>query len=64
MMAAANENSGTAGRTETGMAMVKVYDDNSIVVDATLTGLSSSDNLTLAHFHVGDAVAMVVLYLI
>ncbi len=56
MMAAANEDPRPAGRTETGMAMVKVYDDNSIVVDATLTGLSATDNLTLAHFHIGDAV--------
>lgn len=55
-LAAANENPQPSGRTETGTATVKVYDDNSLTVDATLTGLASTDNLTLAHFHVGDPV--------
>ncbi len=55
-LAAANENPQPAGRTETGSATIKVYDDNSITVDATVTGLSSTDNLTLAHIHVGDPV--------
>ncbi len=55
-LAAANENPQPAGRTETGTATVKVYDDNSISVDATVSGLAATDNLTLAHFHVGDPV--------
>lgn len=55
-LAAANENPQPAGRAETGTATVKLYSDNSITVDATLVGLSTADNLTLAHFHVGDPV--------
>ncbi len=53
-LAAANENPQPAGRTESGSATVKVFSDNSITIDATLVGLSASDNLTMAHFHVGD----------
>jgi hypothetical protein len=55
-LAAANENPQPAGRTESGSATVKIYADNSISVDATLVGLSAADNLTMAHFHVGDPV--------
>lgn len=55
-LAAANENPQPTGRTETGTASIKVYDDNSITVDASITGLSSSDMLTLAHLHTGDPV--------
>lgn len=55
-LAAANENPQPAGRNETGTASIKIFDDNSITVDATVTGLSSSDNLTLSHIHIGDAV--------
>jgi len=55
-LAAANENPQPTGRTERGMATIKVYNDNSITVDASLTGFSSTDNLTLAHIHAGDPV--------
>lgn len=55
-LAAANENPQPAGRTESGTATVKVYADNSITIDATLVGLASTDNLTMAHFHAGDPV--------
>ena len=55
-LAAANENPQPTGRTERGMAMIKIYNDNSIVVDASLTGFSTTDNLTLAHIHAGDPV--------
>jgi hypothetical protein len=55
-LAAAYENPQPAGRTESGTATIKLYDDNSITVDATLVGLSAADNLTMAHFHVGDPV--------
>lgn len=55
-LAAANENPQPAGRAETGTATIKVYSDNSITVEATLTGFSSADNLTMAHFHIGDPV--------
>jgi len=55
-LAAANENPQPAGRTESGSATVKIYADNSISVDATLVGLAAADNLTMAHFHVGDPV--------
>lgn len=55
-LAAVNENPQPAGRTESGSATIKVYSDNSITLDATLVGLAATDNLTLAHFHVGDPV--------
>jgi hypothetical protein len=55
-LAAANENPQPAGRMEKGMAMIKIYNDNSIMVDASLTGFSATDNLTLAHIHAGDPV--------
>lgn len=55
-LSAANENPQPAGRAETGIASIKVYSDNSITVEATLTGFSPADNLTMAHFHVGDPV--------
>jgi hypothetical protein len=55
-LAAANENPQPAGRAESGSATVKVFSDNSITIDATLVGLFGTDNLTMAHFHVGDPV--------
>jgi len=55
-LAAANENPQPAGRSEAGTATVKVYSDNSVTIDATLTRLAATDNLTMAHFHVGDPV--------
>ncbi len=55
-LAAANENPQPTGRTERGMAMIKIYNDNSIMVDASITGFASTDNLTLAHIHAGDPV--------
>lgn len=55
-LAAVNENPQPAGRTESGSATIKVHSDNSITLDATLVGLAATDNLTLAHFHVGDPV--------
>lgn len=55
-LAAANENPQPTGRTERGMATIKVYNDNSITMDASVTGLASGDNLTLAHIHAGDPV--------
>lgn len=55
-LAAANENPQPTGRTEKGMATIKVYNDNSITVDASITGFASTDNLTLAHIHAGDPV--------
>jgi len=51
-----NENPQPAGRTETGTATIKIFDDNSLTVDATVAGLSASDNLTLSHIHTGDPV--------
>jgi len=55
-LAAANENPQPTGRTERGTASIKLYNDNSITVDASLTGFSTTDNLTLAHIHAGDPV--------
>lgn len=55
-LAAANENPQPAGRTERGTATIKIYNDNSITVDGSLTGFASGDNLTLAHIHAGDPV--------
>lgn len=55
-LAAANENPQPTGRTERGTATIKIYNDNSITVDAALTGFSTTDNLTLAHIHAGDPV--------
>lgn len=55
-LAAANENPQPTGRTERGTATIKLYNDNSITVDAALTGFSTTDNLTLAHIHAGDPV--------
>ncbi|MEN9599915.1 MAG: hypothetical protein RL596_2236 [Bacteroidota bacterium] len=55
-LAASNENPQPAGRNETGMATIKVFSNNSITVDVTLTGLAATDNITAGHFHVGDPV--------
>lgn len=55
-LSAANENPQPAGRNETGTGTIKIYSDNSITVDATVNGMAASDNLTLAHLHVGDPV--------
>ncbi|WP_439504544.1 CHRD domain-containing protein [Sediminibacterium sp.] len=55
-LAAANENPQPTGRTERGMATIKVYNDNSIMVEGSITGFASTDNLTLAHIHAGDPV--------
>ena len=55
-LAAANENPQPAGRTETGTASVKIFSDQSVTVDITITGLASGDNITAGHFHVGDPV--------
>ncbi len=55
-LAAANENPQPSGRTETGSASIKIFSDNSVTVDITVTGLASGDNITAGHFHVGDPV--------
>jgi hypothetical protein len=55
-LSASFENPAPAGRTETSTASIKIYDDNSLTVDATINNLSASDNLTLSHIHTGDPV--------
>lgn len=55
-LAAANENPQPAGRTETGSASVKIFSDNSVTIDVTVTGLVAGDNITAGHFHAGDPV--------
>ncbi len=49
------ENPAPAGRTETGSATIKLYDDNTIKYSITVNGLAAGDNLTAAHIHWGDA---------
>ncbi len=49
------ENPAPAGRTETGSATIKLYDDNTIKYSITVNGLTAGDNLTAAHIHWGNA---------
>ena len=46
----------TAARTETGMAMLDLYSDNSLKYTLTVSGLASGDALTNAHIHVGNVI--------
>jgi hypothetical protein len=55
-LSASFENPAPAGRTESSTATLKIYDDNSMTVDATVNNLSATDNLTLSHIHTGDPV--------
>ncbi len=45
-----------AGRTETGTASLDIYSDSTLKYTVTVTGLATSDALTAAHIHVGDAI--------
>jgi hypothetical protein len=49
------ENPAPSGRTETGTGTLKLYSDNTMKYNITVTGLAASDNLTAAHIHWGDA---------
>lgn len=51
-----NEIPATATRTETGMAMLELYSDNSLKYTLTVNGLASGDALTNSHIHVGDVI--------
>lgn len=44
-------------RSETGTAVLELFDDNSLDFSITVDGLSSSDALTAAHVHLGDPVS-------
>ena len=54
-LSAKNENPAPAGRSEAGMATIKLMSDNSIMYNFNVTGLASGDALTGAHFHSGNA---------
>ncbi len=50
------ENPAPAGRTETGTAKLELYSDSTLKYTVTVTGLATSDALTAAHIHVGNAI--------
>lgn len=54
-MSAKNENPAPTSRTESGLATIKLMSDNSITYNFNVTGLASTDVLTAAHFHSGNA---------
>jgi len=45
------------GRAETGMAMLDLYSDSTLVYNITVTGLASNDVVNAAHIHVGNAIS-------
>lgn len=54
-LSAKNENPAPVSRAEAGMATIKLMSDNSITYNFNVTGLASTDALTAAHFHSGNA---------
>ncbi|HLP38399.1 CHRD domain-containing protein [Lacibacter sp.] len=54
-LSAKNENPAPASRAESGLATIKLMSDNSITYNFNVTGLASTDALTAAHFHSGNA---------
>lgn len=54
-LSAKNENPAPTSRSEAGVATIKLMSDNSITYNFNVTGLASTDALTAAHFHSGNA---------
>lgn len=50
------ENPTPAGRTETGLLTMQLYANNVLKYSFRVENLASGDQLTMAHFHVGDPV--------
>lgn len=50
------ENPMPAGRTETGLLTMQLYSNNVLRYSFRVENLASGDQLTMAHFHVGDPV--------
>ena len=54
-LSAANEIAANT-RTETSIASVKIFSDNSVTLSSTFTNFAAGDAITMAHIHLGDAV--------
>lgn len=57
MLNAKNEIPAVANRSETGMAVIKLYTNNELEFDISVPNLASGDNIQAAHLHAGDPVS-------
>lgn len=57
MLNAKNEIPAVANRSETGMAVIKLYTNNELEFDISVPNLGSNDMIQAAHLHAGDPVS-------